>query len=240
MKSGKYILKILVTGGAGFIGSALIRELLKNTNYEVVNVDALRYAGNLNSLPFAENNKNYCFELCDICDEDQLKIIFNKYEPNVIFHLAAESHVDRSIISPKQFIETNIMGTFNLLNLSLDLWNSRKSESNYFFRFHHISTDEVFGDLGDSDLKFQESSLYKPSSPYAANHHTIKGRSKLAAPSAVTGNLLTACWIKIIESGIRNNQWDIQNSGMLSTRERTLDNITLLLTFRPFIYTLNA
>lgn len=169
MQSGKYILKILVTGGAGFIGSALIRELLKNTNYEVVNVDALRYAGNLNSLPFAENNKNYYFELCDICDEDQLKIIFKKYEPNVIFHLAAESHVDRSILSPKQFIETNIMGTFNLLNLSLDLWNSRKSESNYFFRFHHISTDEVFGDLGDSELKFQESSLYRPSSPYAAS-----------------------------------------------------------------------
>ena len=162
-------MKILVTGGAGFIGSALIRKLLACPDYEVINLDALRYAGNLNSIPNAFDNRNYHFELCDICDADKLNKIFAKYEPNIIFHLAAESHVDRSILNPKQFLETNIMGTFNLLNASLNLWNSHKSESEYFFRFHHISTDEVFGDLGKSDMKFSESSLYKPSSPYAAS-----------------------------------------------------------------------
>ena len=162
-------MKILVTGGAGFIGSALIRELLLNADHEIINLDALKYAGNLNSIPSAENYKNYHFELCDICDQHAVDSLFEKYEPNLVMHLAAESHVDRSIESPRQFIETNIIGTFNLLNSALNVYRKNKNQADYFFKFHHISTDEVYGDLGDSKQLFEEYSSYNPSSPYAAS-----------------------------------------------------------------------
>lgn len=162
-------MKILVTGGAGFIGSALVRELLLNTNHKVINLDALTYSGNLNSIPFAESHENYQFEKCDICDYKAVKEIFLRHEPNLIFHLAAESHVDRSIHSPRQFIQTNILGTYNLLDAALNIWRKRQEKANFFFKFHHISTDEVFGDLGMTSDLFNESTSYDPSSPYSAS-----------------------------------------------------------------------
>lgn len=162
-------MKILVTGGAGFIGSALVRFIIDNTNNDVINVDSLTYAGNLESLESVAKNERYVFEHVSICDKAELKRVFNQYEPNAVMHLAAESHVDRSIDSPDDFIQTNIVGTYNLLEVAraywLDLADTKKSS----FRFHHISTDEVYGDLeGDDDL-FTEDTPYAPSSPYSAS-----------------------------------------------------------------------
>ena len=159
----------LVTGGAGFIGSALIRELIKNKSNIVINVDNLSYSGNLESTPDPEKNKNYFFERCDITNKENTSAIVSKYQPNVIFHLAAESHVDRSITGPEQFIMSNIIGTFNLLEASKNLCKENKSHPGFNFRFHHISTDEVFGDLEPTQDPFDENSIYKPSSPYAAS-----------------------------------------------------------------------
>lgn len=159
----------LVTGGAGFIGSALIRELIKDKDNTVINVDCLSYSANLDSIPNADINKNYIFEKCDIADKKNIFNIVKKYQPNIIFHLAAESHVDRSIAKPEKFLISNVIGTFNLLEAAKEIYKETKSKSGFNFKFHHISTDEVFGDLKSSDEPFNENSIYKPSSPYAAS-----------------------------------------------------------------------
>jgi len=161
-------MKFLITGGAGFIGSALVRYIIKNTNDIVINVDKLTYAGNLESLSEVENNERYVFEKVDICDGSEVSRLFEQYHPDAVIHLAAESHVDRSIDSPVDFIQTNIIGTYNLLEASLDYWRNIKKENNQSFRLHHVSTDEVFGSLGTSGY-FNEESSYQPNSPYSAS-----------------------------------------------------------------------
>lgn len=161
--------KILVTGGAGFIGSALIRNLVESPNNQVLNIDKLTYAGNLFSLKSIESYPNYFFQQIDICDKNKVNKSVMDFEPDTIMHLAAESHVDNSIISPSQFISTNIVGTYNLLVAAHNYWTNCSKDKQKNFIFHHISTDEVYGDLELSDDAFTESSLYKPSSPYSAS-----------------------------------------------------------------------
>jgi dTDP-glucose 4,6-dehydratase len=158
-----------VTGGAGFIGSALIRYLVLEKKVRVVNVDKLTYAGNLDSLELVEKNPLYSFEHVDICNSDSISALFLQYTPTSILHLAAESHVDRSIDAPSDFIETNINGTFNLLEASRLYFEGLVDEKKKQFRFHHISTDEVYGDLEGSDDLFTEQTPYSPSSPYSAS-----------------------------------------------------------------------
>jgi dTDP-glucose 4,6-dehydratase len=160
---------ILVTGGAGFIGSALVRKLLLDPKLCVVNVDKLTYSGNLDSLPEMRNSNRYAFENADICDAVAMSKIFKKYTPRFVMHLAAESHVDRSIDAPDDFIRTNIIGTYTLLEASRSYLASLSSEESARFRFHHISTDEVYGDLDDTDDLFAETNAYAPSSPYSAS-----------------------------------------------------------------------
>ncbi|CAO96381.1 dTDP-glucose 4,6-dehydratase [Erwinia tasmaniensis] len=162
-------MKILVTGGAGFIGSAVIRHIIKNTNDTVLNVDKLTYAGNLESLQDISDSPRYHFSKTDICDPESLNRIFNDFEPDVVMHLAAESHVDRSIDGPAAFIETNIIGTYVLLEAARIYWFGLPFERKEAFRFHHISTDEVFGDLHGTDDLFTEQTAYAPSSPYSAS-----------------------------------------------------------------------
>ena len=162
-------MKILVTGGAGFIGSAVVRHIIENTQDSVVNVDKLTYAGNLESLESVENNPRYAFEQVDICDVKELARVFEQHKPDAVMHLAAESHVDRSIDGPAAFIETNIVGTYTLLDASRAYWNSLDDEKKAAFRFHHISTDEVYGDLEGTDDLFTETTPYAPSSPYSAS-----------------------------------------------------------------------
>ncbi|MCL9775523.1 dTDP-glucose 4,6-dehydratase [Vibrio methylphosphonaticus] len=162
-------MKILVTGGAGFIGSAVIRHILANTADSVVNVDALTYAGNLESLPNTESNTRYVFEQVDICDLSSLERVFSEHQPDAVMHLAAESHVDRSIDGPAAFIQTNLVGTFNLLEVARQYWKALDSDKQAAFRFHHISTDEVYGDLEGTDDLFTEETSYEPSSPYSAS-----------------------------------------------------------------------
>jgi len=162
-------MKLLITGGAGFIGSAVIRHVIKNTNHSVVNVDKLTYAGNLESLSTIENDARYCFERIDICDADEIKRVLTEQQPDLIMHLAAESHVDRSIDGPGDFIQTNIIGTYLLLEQARCYWSALEGEKKDAFRFHHVSTDEVYGDLEDSDELFVEDSSYSPSSPYSAS-----------------------------------------------------------------------
>jgi dTDP-glucose 4,6-dehydratase len=160
---------ILVTGGAGFIGSAVIRHILNNTQFKVVNVDKLTYAGNLDSLPVDDFGQRYNFEHVDISDANAISEIFDRYKPTLVMHLAAESHVDRSIENPEQFILTNIFGTYNMLEQARIYFSNLADNHKKQFRFHHISTDEVFGDLeGTSDL-FTETTPYAPSSPYSAS-----------------------------------------------------------------------
>lgn len=159
----------LVTGGAGFIGSAVVRHLINDTDYQVVNMDKLTYAGNLMSLQSVEDNNRYRFEQADICDKNKITEIFAKYQPDVIMHLAAESHVDRSINGPDEFIQTNIVGTYNLLEVARAYWANLSDDKKSAFRFHHISTDEVYGDLHGTDDLFTETTPYAPSSPYSAS-----------------------------------------------------------------------
>ncbi|GMQ47876.1 dTDP-glucose 4,6-dehydratase [Vibrio sp. 10N] len=162
-------MKILVTGGAGFIGSAVVRHILGNTTDSVVNVDCLTYAGNLESLPGAVGNEHYAFEQVDICDFAELQRVFEQHKPDAVMHLAAESHVDRSIDGPSAFIQTNLVGTFNMLEVSRQYWNTLEDSKKSAFRFHHISTDEVYGDLEGTDDLFTEETSYEPSSPYSAS-----------------------------------------------------------------------
>ena len=162
-------MKILVTGGAGFIGGAVIRHIISKTSFNVINVDKLTYAGNLDSLKEVENSSRYNFEKVDICDEEGICRIFDKYQPTMIMHLAAESHVDRSITGPFEFLRTNILGTYNLLQQSLKYYSKKNNLNKKQFRFHHISTDEVFGDLENDNDFFNELTPYAPSSPYSAS-----------------------------------------------------------------------
>lgn len=162
-------MKILVTGGAGFIGSAVVRHIIQNTQDSVVNVDKLTYAGNLESLLEVSQSDRYKFEQVDICDRAELDRLFKLYTPDAVMHLAAESHVDRSIDGPAAFIETNIVGTYTLLEAARSYWNTLESDKKSTFRFHHISTDEVYGDLEGTNDLFTEETSYEPSSPYSAS-----------------------------------------------------------------------
>tara|TARA_B100000767_G_C19701821_1_gene508774 strand:- start:74 stop:1138 length:1065 start_codon:yes stop_codon:yes gene_type:complete len=162
-------MNIIITGGSGFIGSCLVKEILKNSSINILNIDKLTYAANQDSLIDVADNSRYAFKKVDILDSDSLEKIFKDFKPNAVMHLAAESHVDRSIFSPREFINTNIIGTFNLLEESRRYYNSLDKFSKANFIFHHISTDEVYGDLeGPSDL-FTEETPYAPSSPYSAS-----------------------------------------------------------------------
>jgi len=160
--------KIVITGGAGFIGSAVIRQLISNTDAEILNLDKLTYAASLDSLKEVEVSKRYSFVHGDICDKQLLQKIFRDFQPDAVMHLAAESHVDRSIDGPETFIATNITGTFNLLRTALEYWQKLNEQDRHNFRFHHISTDEVYGSLGPSGY-FTEDTAYDPRSPYSAS-----------------------------------------------------------------------
>jgi len=169
-------MKILITGGAGFIGSAVIRHIIRNTLDEVVNLDKLTYAGNLENLREVDGSNRYAFEQVDICDQGELERVFRTHQPDAVMHLAAESHVDRSIDGPAAFIETNIVGTYTLLEVARSYWLGLDDGKKQAFRFHHISTDEVYGDLPhpsecaeSAQYLFTETTAYAPSSPYSAS-----------------------------------------------------------------------
>ena len=161
--------RILVTGGAGFIGSAVVRHIIEATQDSVLVLDKLTYAGNLESLSVVADNPRYSFEQVDICDRAALDRVFAEYQPDVVMHLAAESHVDRSIDGPAAFIETNVVGTYSMLEAARHYWQPLDAEKKQGFRFHHISTDEVYGDLHGTEDLFTETTPYSPSSPYSAS-----------------------------------------------------------------------
>lgn len=184
-------MKIIVTGGAGFIGSAVIRHIIRNTDDTVVNLDKLTYAGNLESLVDVSDSERYVFERVDICDRAALERVFREQQPDAVMHLAAESHVDRSIDGPAAFIETNIVGTYTLLDVSRHYWQGLDEARKAAFRFHHISTDEVYGDLEDPEELFTEITPYAPSSPYSASKassdHLVRAwRRTYGLPTLVT------------------------------------------------------
>lgn len=184
-------MKILVTGGAGFIGSAVVRHIINNTQSRVVNLDKLTYAGNLESLTSIASSERYAFEQVDICDRAELDRVFAQHQPDAVMHLAAESHVDRSIDGPADFIETNIVGTYQLLEASRSYWKDLPEARKAAFRFHHISTDEVYGDLEGPEDLFTETTPYAPSSPYSASKassdHLVRAwRRTYGLPTLVT------------------------------------------------------
>jgi dTDP-glucose 4,6-dehydratase len=184
-------MKLLITGGGGFIGSAVIRHIIHNTPDALVNVDKLTYAGNLDSLADVSSSERYAFEQVDICDRSELDRVFALHRPDAVMHLAAESHVDRSIDGPGEFIQTNVVGTFTLLEATRSYWSDLTPAAKELFRFHHISTDEVYGDLHGTDDLFTESTPYAPSSPYsaskAASDHLVRSWQRTyGLPTLVT------------------------------------------------------
>ena len=182
---------VLLTGGAGFIGSALVRYLINNTDVTVVNVDKLTYAGSLHSLGGADKSDRHFFHQEDIIDTQAIKGLVNKYQPDYIMHLAAESHVDRSIDGPSEFIQTNIVGTYNLLEVAREYYDQLVGDKKSNFKFHHISTDEVYGSLGEQGL-FTETTRYKPNSPYSASKassdHLVRAWNKTYKLPVVISN----------------------------------------------------
>lgn len=183
-------MKLLVTGGAGFIGSAVVRKALRERRYSIVNIDKLTYAGSLENLRSIEHEPQYKFIQADICELDAMKSILKKEKPNAILHLAAESHVDRSIDGPRVFLETNVMGTYSLLEAARAYWSELEEKDRSTFRFQHISTDEVFGELGPTGL-FSETTPYAPNSPYssskAASDHLVRAwRETYGLPTLTT------------------------------------------------------
>ncbi|WP_145838882.1 dTDP-glucose 4,6-dehydratase [Shewanella algae] len=202
-------MKILVTGGAGFIGSAVIRHLINNTQDSVINVDKLTYAGSLESLVRVEKDKRYAFELIDVCDRAELDRVFEKHKPDVVVHLAAESHVDRSIDGSAAFIQTNIVGTYILLEAARSYWQGLCGVQKANFRFLHVSTDEVYGELDLLDSPFTENNRYAPSSPYSA--------------SKASSDHLVRAWYKtyglpVVISNCSNNYGPYQHSEKLIPR----------------------
>ena len=185
------IKNFLITGGAGFIGSCMVRKLIQETNHRVLNVDKLTYASNLTSLSAIENNDRYFFEKEDICNHEKMTKILEEFKPNIIMNFAAESHVDRSIETASEFMRTNILGTFTLLQVSRKFFNKLDNEEKKFFRLHHVSTDEVYGDLGFNDELFTEVTRYDPSSPYSASKassdHLVRSWQKtFGLPTIIT------------------------------------------------------
>ena len=171
---------ILVTGGAGFIGSNFVLDWITQTGGTLVNLDKLTYAGNLQSLVSVADNPRYAFERVDICDAEEVARVFRQHRPDAVMHLAAESHVDRSISGPAAFIQTNIVGTYTLLEAARAYWNGLEGSKKAAFRFHHISTDEVYGSLGEEGF-FTEETAYQPNSPYSAS----KAASAQSRPTSI-------------------------------------------------------
>ncbi|TWU69666.1 dTDP-glucose 4,6-dehydratase [Shewanella algae] len=202
-------MNVLVTGGAGFIGSAVIRHLINNTQDKVINVDKLTYAGNLESLVSVGKDKRYAFELIDVCDRAELDKVFDEHKPDAVVHLAAESHVDRSIDGPAAFIQTNIVGTYTLLEAARSYWQGLCGVQKANFRFLHVSTDEVYGELDLLDSPFTENNRYAPSSPYSA--------------SKASSDHLVRAWYKtyglpVVISNCSNNYGPYQHSEKLIPR----------------------